>query len=131
MKNIIKFPVTPASEYEALGEIKEPNSAWCTHRRITINKDEREIRCTSCEALIDPFDWALRWVDDRGREMTDLRAMRAERADLRKSLEALKKEEKNTKSRLVNAKKRLAKTEVSQQEIAFAKTSIQKFMESK
>lgn len=128
-KTIIQFPSKTADITDLAG-VQKPDKAFCRHAGVTLVEASRTIECSDCGSLLEPFDWALRWVNKNSRERQQVEQMRKERQSLLASIEKLRREEKNTKSRLKRARESAKDAAFTKEEVLFAKTSLQKFMEA-
>ncbi len=75
---------------------------WCSHKQYTLNGKAREARCSLCAELLDPFAILM----DYATEERNFKPWVKEEEALRARIKALKADEKRTKARLRNAKKR-------------------------
>ena len=79
----------------------------CRHARVYIYQDDRRLECKDCGAAVDWYAFIMQQADGHRR----LRSYEQSIARARKELDALKADEKRTKARLRNARKRLAAIE--------------------
>lgn len=83
--------------------------SFCIHASYTVNGEQRRVTCNACKAQLDPFEIILQWANrQRVRENLD-----DDIREKRKALEQLYGEEKRTKARLRNAKKKDAEAAVA------------------
>ena len=74
---------------------------FCQHRHIIVCEKSRSLECDVCGAVIDAFDFMLRWAkEDRSLEYR-LKQLRDELKRLGEKLKKLRRMEKNAKARLV------------------------------
>lgn len=105
--NIIKVNFTddtkPLLETQ-IEEKKDYRQAKCRHYSIIINEQYRTVKCKDCGCIVDAFDVFLMRADDAEHIVREVLALTEQRDALRKSVDGLLKEEKNTKARLRSAR---------------------------
>ncbi len=77
---------------------------FCRHPSVVVDEASRKVRCELCGCFIDPFDFLVRLSKDQDRFRMNSKALNEEIGRLRIELENLKKEERNTRSRLQRLK---------------------------
>lgn len=84
--------------------------SFCAHERIEIEHFQRKVICIKCRAVLDPFDVLLQYArKERVAAYTD-ESVR----ETRKRLAVLEAEERLTKARLKNAKRKDADVAVAE-----------------
>ena len=76
----------------------------CTHPNTEICETDRTFQCLSCGVYIDPFEYVLSCATDARHVVREITELRARRAELRESVANLEREEKNAKARLRSAR---------------------------
>lgn len=78
-------------------------SKVCFHPRLVVVESKRLLKCKSCGAFIDPFDFVFRWAcRDYALEM-DRKRLQDDCRRLSEELKDLKRQEKNIKARIKRA----------------------------
>lgn len=99
-----------ARDQDSLGATRKPwRSDACDHRRHAsqVDNQERRVYCGGCGVELDTFD-TLSYLASRSDEIiATRRRLRREIVHLAERVETLKKDERNTKSRLRHARQRL------------------------
>ena len=73
---------------------------YCPHKHIIVCEKSRTLECEVCGAIIDPFDFMLKWaMEDRSLEYR-VKHLKNELKRLGEKLRKLKTMEKNAKARL-------------------------------
>lgn len=83
---------------------------YCKHLLVLIDEHEKTIQCRKCKAPVDPFEWILNAAITERRIYQEASRVDSETKDRRKAIEELKRIERNLKSRIRNASKRLENT---------------------
>jgi len=82
---------------------------WCFHERYVVNQQQRSVTCCACQAKLDPFEIVLQQSNKtRMREDTDKLIREG-----RETLKRLHDDERKTKARLRNARKKDADAAVA------------------
>nr|ELR5039295.1 hypothetical protein [Providencia stuartii]ELR5082476.1 hypothetical protein [Providencia stuartii] len=79
----------------------------CHHGAIVIDEQYRLVECEQCNCVIEPFELLLRRAKDAEAVIREIVDLGNKRDELRKSVDCLLKEEKNTKARLRSARSEL------------------------
>lgn len=87
---------------------KDFKQARCKHHSLVINEQYRTVECDDCKCIVDAFDVLLARADYGESVIREIGKLLEQRDDLRKSVDGLLKEEKNTKARLRSARTDLA-----------------------
>lgn len=134
--NIIEFPSgdPDLAAIKANGVKKSTTTqTYCKHRAVELDQATRTITCSSCDAIVEPFDWALSLLDKSSRFFDQYQTLKSELSQKRKDLKVVLTEEKKAKARLRNARKSLSeqekKAEFNAEQIADAKQQIKLFRE--
>ena len=77
---------------------------FCQHPHVFVCEQSRQLECSICEQIIDPFDYLYEWACKDRNLMSTRDALRKEIEKLKAELEALKRDERNTKQRLKRLK---------------------------
>lgn len=83
---------------------KEYSQKRCKHKAVTVEEDERILRCNQGGSAIDPFEYILQCALDGEAAVTEIEELYARRDQLRESVANLEREEKNAKARLRTAR---------------------------
>lgn len=79
----------------------------CKHYAVIVSEQHRTIKCKNCGCIVDAFDVFLLRANDAEYLFRQVSTLAEQRDDLRKSVDGLLKEEKNTKARLRSARSEL------------------------
>jgi hypothetical protein len=82
------------------------NKKYCIHQRVYIVKDDRQLRCQSCDAIVDLFDYLWDMANKRVRFKDNLASLRNKCHEVEYVLKDLERQERNARARLkrLNAK---------------------------
>lgn len=116
---VIPFPGKDTDERDAENLPLRSASPWAMdeprcnsrHARARVHEGTRRLRCVECDAELDPFDFLVRMAHELERYVGAIRDLRLRRERLGNQVLKLERDERNTKSRLKLAKKRLAEFE--------------------
>lgn len=67
---------------------RDPNARYCTHQRVGIDANRREVWCLECKTTLDPIDAFIKFA----RRGDQYLAMQRDAAALRREIEQLKAE---------------------------------------
>ncbi len=88
-------------------EVIRDNRAFCTHIGVDIDPETRIVTCRACGRQLDPVD-VLLGMAKRWRLITwNVEEVQRNLKKSRESLEELKREERNLKSRIARMKKKI------------------------
>ncbi|MEY0558037.1 hypothetical protein AB7334_18040 [Providencia rettgeri] len=105
--NIIKVKFSDDSKPKSGAVVKgkkDYEQTRCHHGAIVIDEQYRLVECEQCNCVIDPFELLLRRAKDAEAVIREIADLGKRRDELRKSVDGLLKEEKNTKARLRSAR---------------------------
>lgn len=88
-------------------DVKRSKPTGCYHRQVLVHEEPREVRCQSCNALLDPFDVIMEYAERERRFHFASEYRQKKQRELEQRIEALKREERNTKARLNRARSKL------------------------
>lgn len=77
----------------------------CLHHHMTLDHEERTVRCEDCGANVEPFDAIAALGRNWDEATASLRHLRAEIRQHTAQLEVLKRSERNAKARARRARK--------------------------
>lgn len=83
--------------------VERGSKTKCSHQRSSLNEHDRTVNCRDCGVPLDPIDVLRRLANSREYLVRQGMSLRHEVDSLSKTVEALKRDEKNTKARLRNA----------------------------
>lgn len=92
MDNIINF-----KPKDAHLPIKK-KEGYCTHKSVEVDEDERDIRCVSCNARIDPFDYIWKMAIKERNVLFIIADLEKKQKQELEKLEELEKQVRNLKS---------------------------------
>ena len=95
LSDVIKF----TSEKVAKIRIRPPKRPCRHDRTILVCQHDRILECEECHATIDPFEFLLDWANGNGMWEYDLKRLKDECKRMGKRIAALKRLERNAKSR--------------------------------
>lgn len=95
-----ELPVRPAGW--------KARAAACDHRGAWIDEAARTLKCRKCGVELDPIEHLGKIAHRREQEIQSAHRWRRETDDLMKTVERLRREETNAKSRIRTARKKLA-----------------------
>ena len=81
------------------------NNKFCNHHYVYILERERMLKCRDCGSIINPFDFVWEWAISGEIIKNNRKWLLKEVKRLREKVDELKREERNTKARLRNAKR--------------------------
>ncbi|MGX8948476.1 hypothetical protein [Providencia stuartii] len=108
--NIIKVKFSDDSKPKSGAIVKGKKNyeqTRCHHGAIVIDEQYRLVECEQCNCVIEPFELLLRRAKDAEAVIHEIVDLGNRRDELRKSVDGLLKEEKNTKARLRSARSEL------------------------
>ena len=85
--------------------LKPKKNKFCQHRYVWVVEKTRMLTCRDCEADIEPFDFVLEWANSGAILNNNRKWLLNEKKRLQARVVELKREERNTKARIRNAKK--------------------------
>ena len=88
-------------------EIKEKKNFLCRHLLVLLNQDSRSLKCRDCGAAVEPFDYLYEAATGDRNLLSTRDALEYEIKNLREKLEELKRLERNIKSRIRTARRKL------------------------
>lgn len=88
-------------------DVQRAKPMGCYHRQVVVYEENREVRCQSCNALLDPFDVIMEYAERERRFHFASEYRKKKQRQLEERIESLKREERNTKARLKRAREKL------------------------
>ncbi|EMI4428833.1 hypothetical protein V6478_002231 [Providencia rettgeri] len=105
--NVIQFKVPsdaiPSIDTEVKGR-KNRQQMQCKHHSLVVDEEHRTVECNDCGCVVDAFDVLLARANNGESVIRQMSQLLEQRDELRKSVDGLLREEKNTKARLRSAK---------------------------
>lgn len=105
--NVIQFKATsdatPSIDIEVKGR-KNRQQAQCKHHSLVVDEENRAVECNDCGCVVDAFDVLLARANNGESVVRQISQLLEQRDELRKSVDGLLREEKNTKARLRSAR---------------------------
>lgn len=80
---------------------------FCRHKLACVIKEQREVRCSECDAVMDPFDQLIKICNKLDRLEHGIRVREKVMIDVDQKLADKQRELKNLKARIARAKKQL------------------------
>ncbi|HBR2022932.1 TPA: hypothetical protein L9M76_000622 [Klebsiella variicola] len=106
LSNIVAFPTKEDEPRDMTNFLYEQSERpLCRHPAVSVNEKERQVRCRTCGAAVDPFDWMLSLAKKETQLADNVKALRKEEKERRKNIEKLIQIERNAKARIRRAKK--------------------------
>ena len=96
-KNIVKFELK--TERFTIKK-KTFRETTCRHGHTTINEKRRLVECDACGTCIEPYDYIYMVAKREVSIRYDIKSLLAERAELRRQIERLKKDKHNVKAQI-------------------------------
>nr|WP_307772991.1 hypothetical protein [Providencia stuartii] len=109
--NIIKVNFTDETKPTLEAQIEDKRDfrqVQCKHYAVIVSEQHRTVKCKNCGCIVDAFDVFLLRANDAEHLFRQVSALTEQRDALRKSVDGLLREEKNTKARLRSARTDLA-----------------------
>lgn len=106
-KVIIKFPSNKRSLKASNRLSAKPKRmpSYCRHPQVLVCEKTRMLECEKCGKVVDPYDYLWDWAIQEKNVEWEVTHLKAEIKRLTQELAALKKDERNTRSRLKRLKK--------------------------
>ncbi|QHP76030.1 hypothetical protein EKQ45_08720 [Proteus vulgaris] len=105
--NVIQFKApndaTPSIDIEVKGR-KNRQQTQCKHHLLVVDEENRAVECNDCGCVVDAFDVLLARANNGESVVRQISQLLEQRDELRKSVDGLLREEKNTKARLRSAR---------------------------
>lgn len=105
--NVIQFKAPsdaiPSIDTEVKGR-KNRQQMQCKHHSLVVDEEHRAVECNDCGCVVDAFDVLLARANNGESVIRQMSQLLEQRDELRKSVDGLLREEKNTKARLRSAK---------------------------
>ncbi|MEY0288091.1 hypothetical protein AB7303_03590 [Providencia rettgeri] len=105
--NVIQFKMPsdaiPTIDTEVRGR-KNRQQMYCKHHSLVIDEEHRTVECNDCGCVVDAFDVLLARANNAESVIRGMSELLNKRDELRKSVDGLLREEKNTKARLRSAR---------------------------
>lgn len=105
--NVIQFKAPsdaiPSIDTEVKGR-KNRQQMQCKHHSLVVDEEHRTVECNDCGCVVDAFDVLLARANNGESVVRQMNQLLEQRDELRKSVDGLLREEKNTKARLRSAK---------------------------
>jgi len=58
--------------------VKEKADKYCVHKLIEVDQDERQIRCRTCNAIVDPIDYIVSLATEEKNYFSHIRFLKEE-----------------------------------------------------
>ena len=101
LSNVVSFPAKEDDPRDFTNFLYEKaDRPFCNHSMVSVNEKDREIRCRTCGALVEPFDWMLSVAKKETQLADNVKSLRLEEKQRRQNIEKLIQIEKNAKSRI-------------------------------
>lgn len=97
MSNVIQLKPRSNDDLQPSLPIKK-QSGHCSHKSVQIDIDEKELRCTNCNAVIYPFDYVLSLAYEERKLFWDMDEVRQQIKKLTEQKKLLEKEVSNLKA---------------------------------
>lgn len=105
--NVIQFKApsdaTPSIDIEVKGR-KNRQQMQCNHHSLIVDEEHRTVECNDCGCVVDAFEVLLARANNGESVVRQISQLLEQRDELRKSVDGLLREEKNTKARLRSAR---------------------------
>lgn len=106
LSNIVVFPAKDDEPRELTNFLYEKaDRPFCHHPTVSVNEKDRQIRCRTCGAAVDPFDWMLSVAKKETQLADNVKALPLEEKERRQNVEKLIQIERNAKARIRRAQK--------------------------
>ncbi|MEB6390650.1 hypothetical protein [Kluyvera ascorbata] len=106
LSNIVAFPSKDDEPRDQTNFLYEKaDRPFCHHPLVRVNEKDREVRCRTCGAAVEPFDWMLSVAKGETQLADNVKALRKEEKDRRANIEKLIQIERNAKARIRRAQK--------------------------
>ncbi|HDL7468071.1 TPA: hypothetical protein PXO03_004110 [Yersinia enterocolitica] len=104
LSNVVAFPERKESLNDSQTmRLDGGGKIRCQHESVLVNEKERTLRCRSCDALVEPFNYILHLCEYENRYVESVKYLRREEKQRRQNIEKLIQIEKNAKSRIRKA----------------------------
>lgn len=104
LSNIISFPTKQDDPRDVANFLYEKaDRPFCHHSLVTVGEKERVVRCRTCGAVVEPFDWMLSVAKKETQLADNVKALRQEERQRRQNIEKLIQIERNAKARIRKA----------------------------
>lgn len=71
--------------------IKMDSTRYCDHKRVVVDRQERDVRCEDCGSKVDAFDYILSWANQQHRYEMEVEYKKRELAKLQGEIDELKR----------------------------------------
>jgi hypothetical protein len=89
--------------------IRRKRGKYCSHLSVLVNGEQRVVTCRACGADLDPIAVVLSFAHEWERYEASINVQKSEAERRLVSLEEVKRQERNAKSRLARLRKRIKK----------------------